>query len=223
MKKGLFLVSILCFVSISVLNAQFSKGNFLLGVSSSSNIYNLYSSYSGGSSNLMHLGFSTMKSKSDNGDGDSEKIRTFNISPRSGYFVADNLAVGLDLNVSFMSYGSGDDKETTTVLGFGPFARYYKPLDKCAPFVELGGSVGSLRNKYTSYLDNEETDKEAIWSYTVGLGLSVPLGEMIKFDMMAGYSSTTIKDKEDNPNNYREVLGTLGFKLGFLLYLGANK
>lgn len=221
MKKGLFLVSGLCLFSISVLNAQFSKGQTLLGLTSSSNLYNLYSDYSGGTSNLIHLGFSTMKYKSNSGNGDSEKIRTFNLSPRAGYFIIDNLAVGLDVNLSFLSYGSGDDKESTTALGIGPFVRYYKPLDKCSPFVEVGGSIGTLRNKYT-YLNQDETNKASVTSVMVGAGLAVPLGDVVNFDIMAGYVSTTVKDKENNPNDTRSVLGTLGIKVGFLFYLGGS-
>jgi hypothetical protein len=36
---------------------------------------------------------------------------------------------------------------------------------------------------------------------------------------MAGYVSTTIKEK-DNDDNERQITGTFGFKLGFVVFLG---
>ena len=222
MKKGLFLIASMCFFSISILNAQFSQGKFLLGISSSSNLFSLYEGYSGGSSNLMHLGFSSMKYKSDSDEGDAEKIRTFNLSPRAGYFIIDNLTAGLDINLSVMSFGTGEDKESMTALGFGPFLRYYIPFEKIAPFFELGGSLGSLRNKYTNWNDDEVTEKSSIKSFTGGIGLALPVSETVKFDIMGGYVSTVMKDKEDNPEDVRIILNTVGFKFGFLILLGAN-
>ncbi len=222
MKKVLFSITALCFLSMSMLNAQFNKGKILLGLSTS-NLYNLFSDYSGGTSNLMQLGFTTMKYKSDETDGESEKARTFNLSPRVGYFIVDNLAAGLDINFALMSFGSGDNKESVTVLGIGPFLKYYMPLKKISPFIEAGGSFGSARDKYINYLEEEVVHKQSIMSLFGGIGLAVPIGDMVKFDIMGGYFSTTSKDKEENVNNSRLVLGTLGIKLGFLIYIGANQ
>jgi hypothetical protein len=218
----LFIVVFVIAVSFTgTTNAQFKKGKIILGVSTSSN--NLYSSYLGGSSNLMHLGFSTMKYKSDNGDGDSEKLRTFNLSPRSGYFLSNHLAAGLDLNYSLMSMGIGDNKETMTLMGISPFIRYYLPIKKVAAFAEVEGTFGSLKDKYTNYLNEEEKNKSSVTGYMCGIGMAVPIGDIVAFDIMVGYVGTTIKDKEDNPDNYRTVLGTLGFKIGFNMYIGASK
>jgi len=179
---------------------------------------------SGGSSNLMYLGFSTMKYKSDSDDGSSDKTRTFNHSPRVGYFILNNLTVGFDVNFSLMSYGTGVDKESSTVLGLGPFLRYYMPLEKIAPFLELGGSVGSLRYNYTGWNDEEVTNKSSIRSFIGGIGLAVPIGEMVKFDIMGGYVSTaggasflqferSINTRSTNRKNPVLFFITAGFKL----------
>lgn len=215
MKKSLFLIIVICFLSISMLNAQFDKGRILFGLSTSSN--NLYSMYSGGSSNFFHLGFTTYKTKSDNGSS-SEKIRTFNLSPRFGYFFAKNLAAGLDINFSLMSMGTGTNKETISLLGIGPFIRLYLPQKKVAPFAEVSGSFGTLGDK-----TNTENYKSSLSSFFGGIGLAVPIGDKFAFDLMAGYISTTLKPKQNNTNNERDILGTLGFKVGFLLYIGANQ
>ena len=215
MKKSLFLITAICFLSISLLNAQFNKGKILLGLSTSSN--NLYSLYTGGSSNIFHLGFTTMKSKSDNGNGSSYKTRTFNLSPRVGYFIINNLTAGFDINFSLMSMGTGNEKETTTLVGIGPFVRYYLPFKKIAPFAEAGGSFGSSVSKYSS-----STYKSSISSFMAGIGFAVPIGDKFAFDVLGGYVSTTIKARQDNINNERSILGTSAIKVGFHLYLGAN-
>ena len=59
-------------------------------------------------------------------------------------------------------------------------------------------------------------------SFGGGIGLAAPLGEKVTFDIMAGYDSLTVKDKEDNDDNYRTVIGTLGLKIGFTILLGSN-
>ena len=223
MKKCLFVIAMICFLGISTLDAQISQGKIILGISSSSNLFSLYEGYSGGSSNLMHLGFSSMKYKSDSYEGDDEKFRTFNLSPRIGYFIANNLAGGFDINFSLMSYGTGDNKESSTVLGIGPFLRYYISLEKVSPFIELEGSFGSLRNKYTSWDGTDDISKSSIRSFFGGIGLAIPIHEAVKFDITGGYVSTIMKDNGENQDNSRMILNTIGFKFGFLIFLGANK
>jgi len=214
-----------CLMGISVLNAQFNKGKIILGVTTSSNFFSMSSMFTGGTSNLMHIGFSTIKDKSDSGDGDTYKGTTFNLSPRIGYLITDNIAAGFDINFSFMSYKSDSNsdsyKETTSLLGFGPFVRYYFTMKKVNPFLEIGGSFGTMKDKY-NYSGGDEVDKQSVNSIIGGVGVAIPIGNVVKFDIMGGYASTTIKDKEDNPDNNREVLGTLGIKVGFLLYLGGQ-
>ena len=78
---------------------------------------------------------------------------TGNFSPRAGYFIKDNLVVGLDItfrgtrSVSDIDVPSSDGNDgfeqkettTTTTRQFGPFVRYYKPVsEKAAFFGHLG-------------------------------------------------------------------------------------
>ena len=58
-------------------------------------------------------------------------------------------------------------------------------------------------------------------NYGGGIGLAVPLGERVMVDVLAGYNSTTIKDREDNADNERRVMGTLGLNIGFVILLGS--
>ena len=214
---------IVCFIGISSVNAQFEKGKMLLGVSSSSNLSALMAEFYNGSPNLMNFGFSTIKFKSDSDDGESEKLRNFNISPRFGYFIVNNLAIGIDLNLSRTGFGTGDDKEIMTLLGIGPFARYYLPGKKISPFLELSGSFGSITDKYLDWNDEQVKNKQSVNSFCGGIGLAIPLAERVKLDIMGGYSSSTVKSREDNEDNARLISNTLGFKIGFLILLGSEQ
>ena len=217
--KKVLLMTVLCVFNYSILKAQTNKGKVFIGVSST------FKGFSVGEtgSDLMTLGFSSEKVKSD-ADGfeesDSYKTTSFNLLPKVGYFVIDNLAVGLDISIasSTTKIGTDNDKFVTTMLGISPFARYYIPTEKVLPFFEVGGTYGSITTKY-SYNNSENKSSSNANAFWAGVGMAVPLGDRVTFDVMAGYNSLTIKDKEYNEDNYRTVLGTLGLKLGVIVFL----
>ena len=59
-------------------------------------------------------------------------------------------------------------------------------------------------------------------SFGGGIGMAAPVSDRITFDVLVGYNSLTYKDKDDNDDNDRTVIGTFGIKLGFIIFLGAN-
>ena len=218
-KKPLILVIVIIAVNCNFLSAQTNKGKFLMGELS---YIELMGNGVIGSANL---GYTTFQFKSD-GDNPSSKQKQFslNIVPRAGYFVIDNLAIGLDVLLATELKNIGDDtyKSTTTFFAVGPFVRYYIPTKKVLPFAEVNYSMGSRTNK-TEFNGNESSDNYAIKLYGVGLGLAFPIGEKVSFDTIVGYHVYVNKDKEDNENNLRWVAGTLGLKLGFTVFLGSKK
>lgn len=221
--KRIKLLAIIVFSFNSLLvNAQTSKGKILVGASSNFGL-------TGSGSDFMTVGFSTAKDKSDaSGSGQSEKQKStsLNLVPKVGYFIADNLALGLDFNLGFSSNRSEDSefKSNQTIFTVGPFVRYYIPTSSILPFLELSGSFGSAKtkNEYGSPFIDDSEFVASIVTFGGGAGVALPLGEKVTFDVSAGYYSTTIKDKEDNPDNDRTVIGTLGLKLGFTVFLGAD-
>src|SRR5690554_1664089 len=59
------------------------------------------------------------------------KTSSFNFNPKAGYFISDDLAVGLDLGFgSNKTEVAGTETAKTSTVGIGAFARYY--------FLELG-------------------------------------------------------------------------------------
>ena len=219
-KTTIIMIALFAFNSL-LIKAQTNKGKVLIGASSNIGL-------AGSGSDLMSIGFSSVKEKNDvNGVIDSETQRSTNINliPKVGYFLADNFAVGLDLNLGFSSNSSEDSdvKFTQTIVSAGPFARYYIPGTTVLPFLEVNGAIGRINNKIDFGGNNNPEDNISnLTTFGGGAGIAAPLGEKVTLDVSVGYYSTTIKDKEDNPNNDRTVIGTLGLKFGFTVFLGSN-
>ncbi len=214
-KQSLFLAFLFISVICSNVSAQTSKGKFLLGG---------LTYVGGGGFDATSIGYTTTKSKDDSGDGDYKgKEFSFNLAPKLGYFVIDNLALGLDFTLvsSFNKTTNTDFKYNSTLFTAGPFVRYYIPTKKVLPFAEAMYSVGSLKSS-SEWEGGENTEKYGVQLYSVGIGVAIPLGEKASFDALVGYHSTIYKDKEDNENNSRNIVGTVGLKLGFTIFLGSN-
>lgn len=223
-KRITLLAVIILTINFGCLDAQTNQGKVLLGLSSPLNM-----GESG--SDLMNFNYSRLKAKSD-ADNFSEpapnEMTIINISPMVGYFVLDNFATGLKMNYAFSSQNNGENnsKVTQSLLSVGPFIRYYIPMPKVLPFFELSSSFGELNNKY-DFGDNFDLDiselMTSLMSFGGGIGLAVPLGERVTFDVLAAYNSSTLIKKEDNEDNERVIISTLALKFGFTILLGTNK
>lgn len=205
------------FVTSGLLSAQTTKGKFLIG-----EFTNLSLTGTGNPMN-MNLGWSTFKQKSDSGNEDNsdpDKEFSLNLTPRVGYFVINNLAVGLDLSMAYThsKRNGGESVSNITRFGAGPFLRYYIPTQKLLPFAEVNYSFGS--SKYAWKSDTYDDERiSMVQQYGFGIGLGVPLGEKVSFDMLIGYQSYIYKEKEDNEDNVRYIVGTIGLKLGLTVIL----
>ncbi|MBN2613081.1 MAG: outer membrane beta-barrel protein [Bacteroidales bacterium] len=156
-------------------NAQTATGKVLVGVSSSF-------ATNGGTSSLMSFGFSTSKYKDDNGDiGGSDNMINLNLQPKIGYFVNDNLVLGLDLSLLYSKSSSdlviAEVESTSTVFSIGPFVRYYIPMGNIAPYAEAFSGFGSFTSKYDPTVGSTKEEKANIVSLGGGLGIAVSLGE----------------------------------------------
>lgn len=200
------------------LNAQTQKGTFMMGDLYRPGKAISYDSF--GSS--MNIGFGSLKYKSDDAEDSSPtKLLNFNLMPRVGYFFANNFLVGIDLILASERQKEDMYKYTISTLGIGPFVRYYIPLKKVLPFFEVDGSFGSLKYKWASDQD-EDTSTRSLNSIGGGAGLAFPLGRIVTFDMLVGYSHTVLKDTENNDNNSRNISNSTGVKLGFTILLGPS-
>lgn len=218
MRKTIILIVSILFFNSFVLDAQTDRGRIVVGGTSTFGLM-------GTGNDVMSIGVSTIKFKSDI-DGfeedEADKVTSINFIPKLGVFAANNLLIGLDISLAYQKNtngGNSDDTYSRRLISAGPFVRYYFPTNSIKPFIEATSSFGSIKSKSEDedYSD-ESTDR--LTAFGGGLGVAIPIGDKVSFDILAHYTSFTTKDKEDNDNNTRVVVGTLGLKLGFVVFLG---
>jgi hypothetical protein len=217
MKKLTLLLLALFICSASLLNAQTNDGKVLLGITSYALGMPVPST-----ADLMSLGFGNTKYKSDSGDEDGDKTTNFNLQPKVGYFINEDLAAGLEfMIVSATDKGpdEGDGKNIESVFLVGPFLRYYFPVGNLHPFAEVECGLGSYKDKLNGS-DYDYEDKYNLFIIGGGIGLAAPVGNKAAFDITMGYNSTTAKYSEDNEDNSRMVTGCFGIKIGLIFLLG---
>lgn len=152
------------------------------------------------------------------GTGDRSNVRTTGrISPQVGYFVAENLAIGLGLSYSGDTYmrqdksnsgnGTSAITETSVALTYGPFVRYYKPVgERAAFFGQLGLNIGNVTDSQKlegSNFEGQKADKDVKYSLlgaslspgftffpTDHFGLEISMGGL-------SYGRSKLKDKPE--------------------------
>ncbi len=109
-----------------------------------------------------NIGFNSTNDKNSD-----TKTNSFNFNPKAGYFISDDLAVGLDLGFgSNKSEVNGTNVVENSVVGIGAFARYYF-LDLGARFKtygEFGVGYETANNKIADVKTN---------AFGIGAGLGV--------------------------------------------------
>ena len=226
MKKTLFGALLLSAATLSA-QAQISAGTKLLSGS---------------------IGYSQQKRETSNNTPNSQPLelqnKQFNFTPGIGYFIADNLALGLQGNISltknegytYSGFPSGYNKteSKTRTLSGGVFGRYYKFIgEKVAVYGQLGGGYQNIyySNSLFGALTNSNANREQgfyagllpgiVFFPTDKIGLELTLRGI-------SYNRLTIKD-EEGPQTSKQVSSNFDFgfglndlNLGISLYLGRN-
>ena len=174
MKK--LLVSLVSSVFIlGNLSAQsISKGNFMIGST---------------------LGFSTADSRVKvestdlNEEGDGPSAVQINIAPNVGYFVADNFVVGGGLDYTFNSVKEpNEDEVNDSDLLFGPFFRYYLPVqNNIAFFFQSDFGFGSSSDTQ-EIAGISRSVKSNIFAVGFGPGLTVFSTQSLGIEALAKYN-----------------------------------
>lgn len=209
MKKGILLILFMALLVTG--HAQTEKGNYLLGFGTAIGI--------GENEGLMGLAFSNSTIKDGNATVSETKLTSLFITTKTGYFVADNLATGLDLAGSFSSGSSSvasfDLESQNSFIGIGPFVRYYFPTGKILPFAEVNTIFGNRKQSTTGQGVDVE-NKYAVSNFGGGLGLAFLIGEKSSLDLGLNFNSTNLNQKGTEIKNSQN---TLGLRLSFTIYL----
>ncbi len=202
--KNLFVISIATLAIGASLqtSAQTEEGNILVA----------------GKSNFQALS-SSNSWKSDVDKGVDTKIIQLNFTPTVGYFVIDNLAIGVMFSMYYSSENEDDGSEkTNTLTVLMPFARYYFGAEVIRPFVELAAGLGNQKTYYNSV--NESFDFDSYASVKTGQmsgGIDFFLNDNVALELGLGYAYSSYKPKDDNDNNYRSITKGLGLKAGIVV------
>ena len=206
------------FITMMALTAQgqMKKGNVMIGASTNLNLLG-----AGTNGEYLSLGFSTVKYK--DGPDETDKLLSLNLYPKVGYFIIDNLAVGLDVNIGFSSQKDGEDdsKSTNSVIGAGPFVRYYLSSGRIKPFLEVNSLFGSVKSKFE--FDDEELEiKSNLRSIGGGVGIAIPVGDKFCFDGLLSYTNYALNTDDVSLLTSDFTINSIGLKLGFTVFLGRS-
>lgn len=152
----------------------------------------------------------------------SQETTEFSFQPSAGYFVADNLAVGITLSMTSEKYDYGTGNNKTNNLVAGPFARYYKftSNEKFAFTGEVGFMFGS--NKFKPSAGTET--KGGSTNFYIAPGFTYFLSDKWGLDLQLRgitYSSSDPNKDVDNDKSSSFTFGIQSFSpsLGFRFYL----
>ena len=192
-------ILMICFAALAfaTANAQTQNGSFLIGGTAS---------VENAKGNLESLSVLTTE------PGTTTAI---SLAPQVGYFVIDNLAIGLRPSITYAWRGK-DNRNTAT--GLGPFVRYYFPFGRFAVFPEF---KASLNNSKQSYLiidpDNgssaNATFKSKSTQYSGGVGFVWFAAKNVGIESILSYSHYKRSSSAGN---------LLSLRFGIQFYLSRN-
>lgn len=147
--------------------------------------------------------------------------KTFAVSPKVGYFVTDNIALGVALgyNGTASEAKESDDDLTVTTLSAGIFGRYYfMPASKFSVYTEL--AINHLSSKHDVNYDGDYKVNGMGFAITPGVNyfLSNHFALEASFGILE-YSSTKFKAgglEEDNDKDFRIGLDMANVGVGLL-------
>jgi len=195
--KKLLLITAIAVFGITAANAQTEKGNWTFGGSSEFSF----------SSN-------TTKEEFEGEELGESKTSELSFTVDGGYFVINNLSVGLELRTTSTKetyeVAGGEDEYKTTSFAILPHATYFfKTESSIAPFV--GTKVG-----YVSVGGEDDIDKYSGLAFGVNAGLAYFINKNISVDLKVEYLNTTLSNKEEN--EYKIKNSGIGAGVGFSIY-----
>ena len=195
------LILFLSFFIYTCVVGQTEQHNFLIGGSMSLNKTNL-------------------KWKSDNESGDYGTEFNFNLKPSFGFFVADGLAIGLNLDIEFSEENNDEEDETlkSSMNCLGLFIRYYFLNLKVKPFLHGDISTGNINIKAESSYYGSNSINGSVTKLDFGGGVAFFFTDNTSLELIAYYGNSSVKPNDDNYSNYRQIQSGLGIDIGFNIF-----
>lgn len=182
--KTLFIAILLFNLSI---NAQITKGNWMVGGSASF------------ASRDYEQGVGTLTG------GQNGTINSLNLNPNIGYFIVNNLVVGANIGADYQ-FGSGNYR-TFSTYNIGPFIRYYflKQEKKFNVLVQGAYHYGTSRSKdVVSYNQN---------GYNFKTGPVIFLNSSVAFEFLLEYDVLSRENGSFGTNSNKSFQVGLGLQI----------
>ncbi|MFA8435536.1 MAG: outer membrane beta-barrel protein [Marinifilaceae bacterium] len=169
-----------------------------------------------------NLNFITMENTRDSDFGEESlgKQNTFDFSPEIGWFVNDDLILGVGLPINITTNKDEDgDKTTVSSYILAPFAKHYFGKGNVRPFFQAILGYGITKYKEdTKYFDYDADSYEMnSFLYGLGGGFSFFLNQNIALDFSTGYNHITSKPKDDNDSDYKMIKKGFQANVGFTI------
>lgn len=202
--KNLFIAFLFLFFCSSTF-AQTQKGNFVLS----------------GKTGLNFL-FSKITTGTDSIQTGKSNSREYDFTAGAGYFVANNLSLGVSGTYSY-NYSKIESgyitQNITEALTIVPQIQYYFPLEgKLKPAAAIGAGYVWLQQRDSRITENyNKVYSLSGPSFYGGLGLSYFVTKSLSFDLGFQYSYMKLKDKlgSEPPQKQNQLAGTMGISVFF--------
>lgn len=153
--------------------------------------------------------------------GNKEKTSGFGLNPTVGYFIMDNLAIGLTLSENHSKSKFEDDTDVehstkTNEIICGPIGRYYYGTTSLRPFGQAFIGFGSYKVETTVGNVSTTPDKRKIFGFGAGIGAAYFIKENISFDAILGYSYFVNTDTEETDYKWKD--SALDLKVGISVF-----
>ncbi|AGC77276.1 outer membrane protein [Nonlabens dokdonensis] len=193
MKK--LLLAAIAIATMGITNAQTEKGKWTFGGSTTASFAS-----------------NTFTPEFNGTEGEESTISEFTFTPNAGYFVMDNLAVGIDLSYTSSKEEQNGFDFTTNTIALLPNATYFfEAGDNFKPFVSAGAGLIS------SSFGDDDSDKFSGFAFTGEAGVAYFINSNVSLDFMVRYLNATLSNKEND--DFKNKNSALGVGIGFSIFL----
>jgi hypothetical protein len=118
------------------------------------------------------------------------RFRTLAMDPQAGYFILDNVPVGLEFLYTYGRSSGGSSTSHSSTYTFIPFIRYYVGKSAIKPYVQAGAGPGWGKGEEVDF-GSTSTTKAKLFRYELTGGLGAFINKYISIDISLSYKSTS--------------------------------
>lgn len=192
--------------------AQTEKGKFLVGNGYSVSITSAKTTNFAGTSNSYLY----------------KKKKSTIIEPETGYFILNNLALGIQFlynyqkeSTFFTNGTTPQDYDYERISALIPFFIYYVGKNQIKPYLTAGIGPGWRKSGYSIFREPEITQKNKLLTSGYGGGIAVFINKNVSVDFGMTYNKSTIFYKEElqggNYNEWKNVTSGTNITFGIIV------